>query len=369
MSDNLSVAESNFELAKLYFAKCEFDVAADKSKKAADAYFSKKDYRNYLKAQNILLRIYAEQDLVEKINETKEKLQDLVIKEGFELSPRTYYTLGICAYYKGQTEVALEYFQKALALALASDDKEEMCYAISGIAICFCATGKYQEALVEIYNLRVFFQILDVPEVKISTQILNGIILRNLGRYEEALQILGDTFDLLRVHKSLYMYILVIAETGETYRQAGNMDMARFYLQLAKRTADPKSLKRKYHQIDVILRDMGVSPRNEYDLVFNATAKSVVEKRKGRVDFKNQFILLDLLHLFLRKPGQVYSKESITERLWNEAYDPSVHDNKIYVTIKRLRQLIEPDVDNPHYIFRAKNGYYLNKDTKVMLEQ
>lgn len=369
MSDNLSVAESNFELAKLYFAKCEFDVAAEKSKKAADAYFSKKDYKNYLKAQNILLRIYAEQDLVEKINETKEKLQDLVIKEGFELSPRTYYTLGICAYYKGQTEVALEYFQKALALALASDDKEEMCYAISGIAICFCATGKFQEALSEIYNLRVFFQILDVPEVKISTQILNGIILRNLGRYEEALQILGDTFDFLKSYKSLYLYIQLLKDTGETYKVAGNQDMARFYLQLAKRTIDPRSLRRKYHQVDALLKEMGVTSKNEYDLVFNATSKSLVEKRKGRVDFKNQFILLDLLHLFLKKPGQIYSKEIITEKLWNEAYDPSVHDNKIYVTIKRLRQLIEPDADNPHYIFRAKNGYYLNRDIKVMLEQ
>src|SRR5581483_9702137 len=104
--------------------------------------------------------------------------QDLVLKEGFELSPRTYYTLGICAYYKKQYDVSLDYFQKALALALASDNKEEMCFAISGIAITYTAQGRFQDALKEIYNLQVFFQILDLPEVKISTQILNGVILR-----------------------------------------------------------------------------------------------------------------------------------------------------------------------------------------------
>jgi DNA-binding response OmpR family regulator len=55
--------------------------------------------------------------------------------------------------------------------------------------------------------------------------------------------------------------------------------------------------------------------------------------------------------------------------VWKQDYDPGIHDNKIYVTIKRLRKLIEPDYEKPRYIFRAKNGYYLNKNTKVLLEQ
>ena len=34
-----------------------------------------------------------------------------------------------------------------------------------------------------------------------------------------------------------------------------------------------------------------------------------------------------------------------------------------------LRQLIEPDFDKPKYIYRAKNGYYLNRNAKVSIEQ
>ena len=94
-----------------------------------------------------------------------------------------------------------------------------------------------------------------------------------------------------------------------------------------------------------------------------------MERKKGKIDFKNQFILLDMLKLFLRSPGEVYSKEALVKAVWKQEYDPAVHDNKIYVTIKRLRQLIEPDFDKPKYIYRAKNGYYLNRNARISIEQ
>lgn len=369
MLEEKTSADSLLDLAKLYYAQCDFVRASEKAKKAASLFLAARDISNYLKCQNMLLRIYAERDDQEAINHTKELLQDLVLKEGFELNAKTYYTLGVCAAYKDQYELAREYYSKSLALALATDSKEDMCYAIMGLAIVYAHEGKYQEALKEIYNLQVFFQILSLPELKVSSVIMNGVILRMMGRYEEALQVFGEAFEMLKKQKSLFMYIQLLTSTGVTYRAAGNLDMARFYLQLAKRTIDPESLVKTAVQIDKALVDLGVVPTKDYDIVFNLTNKSLIERKKGKVDFKNQFILLDLLHLFLRKPGQVYSKETITDKLWSESYDPSVHDNKIYVTIKRLRQLIEPDADHPRYIFRAKNGYYLNKDARVMLEQ
>lgn len=369
ISEKSMAGDSLLEIAKLHFANCDFEIAIDKALKASEYFFSKKEMQNYLKAQNLLLRMYAERDDQDRINSTKEHLQDLVLREGFELNANIYYTLGICACYRRQMDLALDYFQKSLAIALAADSKEDMCYAINGLAIVYLWTGRPHDALKEIYNLQVFFQILDLPDVKISTQILNGLILQNLGRNDDALTVLSEGFDFLKKHKSLLMYIQLLWAVGTTYKALGNLDMARFYLQLAKRTIDPKSLTRTANDIDRVLGELGVSTQNDFDLVFNSTSNALVERKKGRVDFKNQFILLDLLHLFLRKPGQVYSKESITEKLWNESYDPSVHDNKIYVTIKRLRQLIEPDIDKPRYIFRAKNGYYLNKEAKIMLEQ
>ncbi|HRK08799.1 MAG TPA: tetratricopeptide repeat protein [Pseudobdellovibrionaceae bacterium] len=369
LSSATSGIEAQMELAKLYYERCDFEVAIQKYRGAADEAFRVREYEKYLKCQNHLLRMYAEREDVAAINATKEALQDLVLKEGFELNAKTYYTLGICASYKGQFDVALDYFQKSLAIALASDSKADICYAINGLAVTYYSLDRTAEALKEIYNLQVFFQVLPLREIKISSQMINGNILRKMKKFDQALEIFWDCYDLLREEKNLYLYLQLLYSTAATYRDSGELDMARMYFKLAKKSADPANLKYLSRHIDQQLADLGVTSKEDYDLIFDAGSHSVLERKKGRVDFKNQFILLDMLRLFMRHPGEVYSKEQLVKQVWKQDYDPAIHDNKIYVTIKRLRKLIEPDYEKPRYIFRAKNGYYLNKNTKVLLEQ
>jgi DNA-binding response OmpR family regulator len=120
--------------------------------------------------------------------------------------------------------------------------------------------------------------------------------------------------------------------------------------------------------VDQALQELGGDSVSNYDLIFELEKHSVVERKLGRIDFKNQFILMDLLRLFVQNQGQVFSKEYLVEQVWRQSYDPGIHDNKIYVTIKRLRKMIEPDYDKPKYIFRAKNGYFMNKSARVLIE-
>lgn len=361
--------EATLELATLYYERCDFGIAVEKFKEAADGFFIEKHYDLYLKCQNHLLRIFAEREEHENIRVTKERIQDLVLKEGFELTAKTYYTLGICASYKGQFDLALDYFQKSLAIALASDHKPDICYAINGLARTYYALDRLSEALKEIYNLQVFFQVIPLRDLKISSQMLNGQIFRKMKKYDQALEIFWDCYDLVRVEKNMFIYLSLLYGMAITYKEAGETDMARMYLKLAKKSADPDNLKYLSRHIEIQLSEMGVATGEDYDLIFDAVSNSVMEKKKGRVDFKNQFILLDMLRLFMKQPGAVHSKENLVKQVWKQDYDPAVHDNKIYVTIKRLRKLIEPDYEKPKYIFRAKNGYYLNKNTKILMEQ
>lgn len=361
--------DASMELGKLYHARCDFGLAIGHFNDAAEGYYEEKNFGLYLKCQNYILRMYAEREDSENIRLTKERLQDLVLKEGFELNSKTYYTLGICASYKAQFDVALDYFQKSLAIALASDDKQDICYAINGLAITYYSLDRLSEALKEIYNLQVFFQVMDLPELRLSSQILNGHILRKMKKYDQALDIIWDAYDLLRVEKNLFTYINLLYSLAILYKDSGELDMARMYLKLAKKSADPDNLRYLCRHIDQQLSELGVTQTEDYDLIFDSLSNSVTEKKKGKVDFKNQFILLDMLRLFMKQPGAVYSKENLVKQVWKQDYDPAVHDNKIYVTIKRLRKLIEPDYDKPRYIFRAKNGYYLNKNTKILMEQ
>ncbi len=357
------------ELGRLYYERCDFVTAIEKYRESAEIYFAEKNFAAYLECQNRVLRMYAEREDNEAIRVLKEKLQDLVLKEGFELNAKTYYTLGICAAYKNQLDVGLDYFQKSLAIALAKDDKTDICYAINGLSIMYYRLDRLPEALKEIYNLQVFDQVLPIVELRLSSQMLNAHILRKMKKYDQALEILWECYGTLREAKNMFSYLCLLYGMGLTYKEAGELDLARMYLQLAIKSVDPVNLPILYAQIETQLKEMGLAAKEDFDLVFDSINNSVVEKKKGKVDFKNQFILLDMLRLFMKTPGQIYPKEALVKQIWKQDYDPNVHDNKIYVTIKRLRKLIEPDFDKPKYIFRAKNGYYLSKTTRIYLDQ
>lgn len=361
--------ETELELGRLYFEKTDLVKALEHFDIVLKFGHLHSDKSFYLKAANLALRCHAEIENEAGIVRLKDHLQGLIINNQVQPTSRTFYTLALCASYNGQPKQALEHLERALALAMASDEKEDICYAINGLAAVYLQLGRPEDALKEIYNLKVFLQVLELPEIKISSALLNGHIFRNLKDYDKALEIFWQCYEMLKDNKNYYYFLSVLYALGATYADIGNTDMGRLYLSLAKRSTDPINMKRALRHIEERLTAIGVPSESKYDLIFNLVNNSVVEKRKGSIDFKNQFILLDLLKLFVKTPGEVFTKETIVKIIWKQDYNPEVHDNKIYVTIKRLRQMIEPDFDKPRYIFRAKNGYYLNRNTKIHVEQ
>lgn len=361
--------DHSFEIGKLYCDRGDYDLAVTNLRVASAGYFAAKEFSKYLKCENLLLRIYAEREQYEEINLAKEKLQDLVLKEGFELNSKTYYTLAVCASYKGQNETALDYLQKALAISLAADNKEDICHAIFGLAMVYAdpKVNRHADALKEIYNLQVFFQVYALPELQVSTLILNASILRQMKKFDEAIEILWNAYAMGKTTKNLVTTGYILVQMADCYFELGDMDIARMHISMAQRTLDTKNQVRLTRFIKHYAEKIGGEIQSNFDLVFDEENHQVIEKKIGKIDFKNQFILLDLLHLFVRNQGSVYSKEYLVENVWKQPYDPAVHDNKIYVTIKRLRKLIEPDYEKPKYIFRAKNGYYMNKAARVQI--
>ncbi|KHD88087.1 MAG: hypothetical protein OM95_11265 [Bdellovibrio sp. ArHS] len=359
-----------FELGKLYCDRGEFSPAVEHLQEASKGYFAEKNFSQYLKCLNLLLRIFAEREQFEEINSTKEKLQDLVLKEGFELNSKTYYTLAVCASYKGQLETAMDYLQKALAIGLASDNKEDICHAIFGLAMVYShpATARHSDALKEIYNLQVFFQVYQMPDLQASSLFLNADILKQMKKYDEAIEVLWKAYDIVKETRNVVMSNYLMGGLADAYFEIGDKDMARTYITLAQKSVDSENHRRLGRMVKALAEKIGGETQTNFDLVFDEPNHSVIEKKLGRIDFKNQFILLDLLRLFVQNQGHIYSKEFLVENVWKQPYDPAIHDNKIYVTIKRLRKLIEPDYEKPKYIFRAKNGYYMNKAARVHFE-
>ncbi|NJL24939.1 MAG: winged helix-turn-helix domain-containing protein [Calothrix sp. SM1_5_4] len=336
---------------------------------AAEVYAKLRDHKQFIKCLTHCLRMYAEMEDRKSLQAIKDRLYEYVARQGIDLNSTTYYTLALVASYRGEYAQALEHLERALALALAEDSKEDMCYAIHGLAAVYWSLGRTEDSLKEIYNLRVFFQVLKLPDLEISSQILNGYILVSMKRYDEALDVFWKSFESLKNQKNMYTYVSLLFAMGYAYAEAGEVDLSKTYTRLAQQMADSENFVFLLRKINELNKKISGKSEGNFDLIFNSASNSVVERKKGKIDFKNQFILLDMLKLFLRSPGEVYSKEALVKAVWKQEYDPSVHDNKIYVTIKRLRQLIEPDFDKPKYIYRAKNGYYLNRNAKVSIEQ
>ena len=356
-----------YETAKLYCDRGDYTLALPQLLESAKINLTEKNSVAYLKCLQNILRIYAEREEFDKITQIKETLHDLVIREGIELNSKTYYVLGLCSSFKSQPENAVEYLKKALSLALEKDNKEDMCYAILGLAICYKQLKKFEDALKEIYNLNIFLQVIDIPELKAAAANTNALILLDLRKFEQSLEVLWIAYEELKNTKHLTIAVSILANIGIVLFEMGQKDAAKVYLNLAYKALDPENNKRAIKQISKYLSSVEYDSQGTSDLIFDLDNHSVIEKNVGKIDFKNQFILLDLLKLFISNQGHIFSKEYLVEHVWKQDYEPTVHDNKIYVTIKRLRKLIEPDYDKPKYIFRAKNGYYLNKSSKIQM--
>ena len=89
-----------------------------------------------------------------------------------------------------------------------------------------------------------------------------------------------------------------------------------------------------------------------------------IDTDRGSIHRKGQEVYLSaleykLLLIFLQHRGQVLTRDRLLEEIWDCAGD-FVSDNTLTVYIKRLREKIEPDPQNPQYIRTVRGlGYRL----------
>ncbi len=87
-------------------------------------------------------------------------------------------------------------------------------------------------------------------------------------------------------------------------------------------------------------------------------AKRVVRKEEEEVPLTVREF--DLLELFMRNPGRVYSRDSLLDLVWG--YDFEGDPRTVDVHIRRLREKVENDSANPTIICTKWGvGYYLNQ--------
>ena len=80
-------------------------------------------------------------------------------------------------------------------------------------------------------------------------------------------------------------------------------------------------------------------------------------RKQEKIDLS--FIEFEILHLLMRSPGRVFSKEQIYDIIWNEPYSGDY--NVVMRHICNIREKIEDDPEHPVYIQTVRGvGYRFN---------
>jgi DNA-binding winged helix-turn-helix (wHTH) protein len=146
----------------------------------------------------------------------------------------------------------------------------------------------------------------------------------------------------------------------------------------------PRERKRWF---DLLLELMDVGPtkkvivttnRNRYEVFYNSInvdrlkqsdilideVNGTISVAKSTAAISNHTIVYPLLKYLLSRLGEFFSKETLVTHVWHENYNPLVHDSRIYVAVRRLRDLL----DKKSHLLVTKDGKYgMSSDTKFAL--
>ncbi len=365
-NQNLALPLNRLELGKLYFKIVDFEAAIRSLSEGLVEARANEDWAKWCQYVPLLLRIWAERLDFTSIEALKAELHTLEQAGCLEPHSTTCYALGIAASYENQPAVAEVHFANALKLAI---DVHESAQARFGLAAVDVQFGRYPEALERLKLLDCDLSSTLLTDLKLATGLLTAVCYRSLRQFDEAFELLAPLQKTCRLEQNLYMSLNVLFCYGSLYQERGDGVKARQYYEMMQTLLVPQELCHLALQVEKRLTelDQRTASRAVLQLIENGT-RTLITPDLGRVEIGNQFLLLSLLKILAQEPGVRMTKEDITLRLWKQEYNPLVHDNKIYVTIRRLRSMIESDRQKPFYILSAQDGYMFNPNVEFKVQ-
>ncbi|RYZ86566.1 MAG: hypothetical protein EOP04_13635 [Proteobacteria bacterium] len=357
----------SFELGQSLFHQGEFQRAATVLEGFCTT--TVKNTPDYAEALFYRLRIYTELDQPEQ----RQMLEREIFAglSGFDQKSLALfnYVQGYNALAERKFEEAHFLFEKALHHAFDSSCRYTLAQALFGCIFSALALEKdFTSIEHKMANLDLIAEQLDRPDLRVSVLSLKADIALQRKDYHRAIDLAWKAYDQVKYVRNNFLSMSIMTMVGYVYLKSGDHEKASLYLNLAHRSVDASIYKQLGNRITRLRSQLMAEPTTEFDLILDEQKNIVIEKSKGAVDFKNQFILVDLLKLLMENPGTPFSKEDLAKQLWNQKYNPAIHDNTIYVTIKRIRSLIEPNPHHSKYILRSRKGYLLNQDSKVLVQ-
>lgn len=163
----------------------------------------------------------------------------------------------------------------------------------------------------------------------------------------------GNGFGVCAHAKQLGVPVIFLTASGDEYSVVTGLDMG----------ADDY-ISKPFRPRELISRIRSVLRRTGSRQSVVTLGDIVIDTDKGSVAREGQELFLSaleykLLLVFLNNRGQVLTRDKLLEEIWDSAGD-FVEDNTLTVYIKRLREKIESDPQNPIHIKTVRGmGYKL----------
>ena len=412
----------DFEMGSLLFKSGNFKKSLPYLTKALQIFLEKKDFSSYFSCYELMIQALYELGEKETVRQLKESIEKVCKAHHISNTARA---LSCSAYYNIYIEKDFEKAKKELntALKIAFDRHDSSIKAgdslkqtmarfdimkcLYAYSIYYFETEDYKSCLQELNNLKILIQdhfklkqnveldhsrtnniqelqichnILEelkknsyyIQKVQLGLKFTSALIeIKYTKNYKQAEKLLWEIYEEANKTNNSFLIPYVLCSMTWCCIKLQNKKQAQMLFNLAKKNANQerKSLWLYMENLKKQEHFNQIKSTETYDIVLDLKDCAIVEREKGCIELKNQFILIELSKLFLLNPGVAYSKEKIIQKVWKEDYSPEIHDNKIYVTIKRLREMIEMNSCKPKYICRSHLGYYFSKQARVLVKE
>ncbi|MBL7669404.1 MAG: winged helix-turn-helix domain-containing protein [Bdellovibrionaceae bacterium] len=301
------------------------------------------------------LRVYSELKSTTQL----ETLKTMILGIGEDESPQSsiWALKGRVGMENKNLPFAESCFQKALASATKAAETERALY---GIGIGHVLKGQSLDAK------KIFSQLslgTEDNETKIASLILLSQTLLSLNDPAQALSTLNQAKALCKVDRNHYLWISSLSAEVEICLLMGQIEKAQASLNLIEGLLPSDYRGASHEKVQKVQTLMTRALTNAgFELVESAGRIILRTPDRQVLDLTTQPILVQLLHILSGQPRKCISKEEICQALWSIPYHPFETDNKIYVTIRRLRVALGDQTEKPKYILKKNDGYMLNPD-------
>lgn len=355
------------QLARLQYQKGDFRESRKLAEQGKASHLQ--DTLQWIDCVRLIYQCSFELDELENIQNLFEDLLTLNNNNPAEkISARVKLILGMWSLSKGQIKEAELFVQSSVDLSTKAGDHETLARALYASAACNMHGQNFATASKILDKLEILTTELKFIEVEIGCLIARSQIYSLQHNYDKALSLLWSAMEQARLHGFPYSSAQILALLASLFKDQNDFERLKIYGELALTGITEYQYPRWHRILKTLLPADLIHKASNCDIILDNRMNLIKERQKGLVDFRNQHILFELAQTFILNPGARYGKEQLIKNIWKQDYNPQVHDNLIYVSIKRLRLLIEPDPEAPRYILRDRKGYYLPKHINVQIQ-